>query len=394
MKAMDIVIVGAGVFGITSALELRRRGHAVTVLDPGPVPHPLAASTDISKVVRMEYGDDVQYMEMVEQAIPGFHAWNRELGRPLYHEGGVTMFTRQPMAPGNFEYESYHMLLARGHEPTRIQGADLQRQFPAWSEAYVDGFHHKKGGYVESGRLIAALAQQAHHKGVRFVEGKAASISEGRVTLADSRLLSGDLVIVAAGTWTSLLVPELRPMMRSTGHPVFHLEARDPELFSVPKFCTFMADVAGTGWYGFPYNPIEKVIKVANHGIGLRMHPERDAREVFPEDHARLRSFLAMAFPALADARVVYTRRCVYCDTLDEHFWIDRHPDKPGILVATGGSGHGMKFAPVLGPLIADAVEGVRNPWLDRFRWRDLRPDTTGTEAARHRSTTPRVPGA
>lgn len=386
MKPMDIIIVGAGVFGITSALELRRRGHSVVVLDPGPVPHPLAASTDISKVVRMEYGDDEQYMEMVEVAIPGFKAWNRELGHQLYHEGGVTMFTRQPMAPGNFEYESFQMLLARGHEPTRVQGAEIQRRFPAWSEAYVDGFHHTKGGYVESGRLIAALAQKASAQGVRFVEGKAVGVAEGRVTLMDSRVLSSDLVVVAAGTWTSLLVPELRPMMRSTGHPVFHLDPGDPDLFSVPRFCTFMADVAGTGWYGFPYNPREGVVKVANHGIGLALHPERDERKVYPDDHAHLRAFLAMAFPALADARVVYTRRCVYCDTLDEHFWIDRHPEKPGIVVATGGSGHGMKFAPVLGPLIADAVEGIANPWLKRFKWRDLRPDTAGQEAARHRA--------
>lgn len=386
LKPLNIIVVGAGVFGVTSARELRRRGHAVTVLDPGPVPHPLAASTDISKVVRMEYGDDEQYMEMVEQAIPGFVAWNRDLGRPLYHEGGVTMFTRKPMAPGDFEYESFQMLLARGHEPTRVQGAEIQRRFPAWSEAYVDGFHHARGGYVESGRLIAALAQKAGAAGVRFVEGKAAGVREGRVTLTDSRVLTGDLVVVAAGTWTPLLVPELRPMMRSTGHPVFHLEARDPDLFSAPRFCTFMADVTGTGWYGFPYNPKERVIKVANHGVGLSLHPDRDAREVYPDDHAQLRAFLAMAFPALADARVVYTRRCVYCDTLDEHFWIDYHPAKPGILVATGGSGHGMKFAPILGPLIADAVEGVDNPWLERFKWRDLRPGTAGQEAARHRS--------
>lgn len=385
MTSTDIVVVGAGVFGITSALELRRRGHTVTIVDPGPIPHPLAASTDISKVVRMEYGADVQYMEMVEQALPGFRSWNESLDEVLFHETGVTMFTRGAMAPGQFEYESFHLLLSRGHRPKRLTSGELQRRFPAWSDAYVDGFYHAEGGYVESGRLIAALARQAESIGVRLVEAKVSEVGDGWAMLSDGRRLTAGLILVAAGTWTHLLVPELGPMMRSTGHPVFHLEAPDPESFSPPLFGTFMADVAGTGWYGFPYNPREGVIKVANHGVGLRLHPELDAREVHSEDLAELRSFLAMAFPSLAETRVLYTRRCVYCDTLDEHFWIDKHPEKPGLAVATGGSGHGMKFAPVLGPLIADAVEGVPNSWLERFRWRDLSEATQGEEAARHR---------
>ena len=75
---------------------------------------------------------------------------------------------------------------------------------------------------------------------------------------------------------------------------------------------------------------------------------------------------------------------CLYNDTLDEHFWIDHHPEKEGLSVATGGSGHGFKFGPVLGDLIADVVEGRPNEWADLFRWRELSPDTTGEEASRY----------
>ncbi|HEX9659580.1 MAG TPA: FAD-dependent oxidoreductase, partial [Rhodothermales bacterium] len=105
-----ILIVGGGIFGITAAIELNRRGYDVRVVDPGPIPHPLAASTDISKVVRMEYGKDRQYMEMVEHAIPGWRQWNVTFGAPLYHETGVTMLTREEMRPGGFEYESFQAL--------------------------------------------------------------------------------------------------------------------------------------------------------------------------------------------------------------------------------------------------------------------------------------------
>lgn len=76
----DILIVGGGVFGVTTALALRARGYTVTLIDPGPIPHLLAASTDVSKVVRMEYGADRQYLHMADRSIDGFLAWNEEFG--------------------------------------------------------------------------------------------------------------------------------------------------------------------------------------------------------------------------------------------------------------------------------------------------------------------------
>src|ERR1700737_2378513 len=76
------LVVGAGIFGVTAAIELRKRGHAVRLVDPGPLPHPLAASTDISKVVRLEYGADEPYTALAERAIEGWRRWNRDR-RPL-----------------------------------------------------------------------------------------------------------------------------------------------------------------------------------------------------------------------------------------------------------------------------------------------------------------------
>ena len=90
------------------------------------------------------------------------------------------------------------------------------------------------------------------------------------------------------------------------------------------------------------------------------------------EDIQRLRAFLRESLPSLATAPVVHTRVCVYCDTFDGDFWIADHPDRPGVTVASGGNGHGFKFAPVLGDMIADVVEGESNPWAQRFRWRAL----------------------
>jgi glycine/D-amino acid oxidase-like deaminating enzyme len=114
------------------------------------------------------------------------------------------------------------------------------------------------------------------------------------------------------------------------------------------------------------------------------MHPEGAERAVNPEEERALRAFLAETFPALAGEPITATRVCVYCDTRDEHFWIARDPAREGLVVAAGGSGHGFKFAPVIGDLIADAVDGTANPRLHKFRWRPEIAPTVGEEAARH----------
>ncbi|MEE8523434.1 MAG: FAD-dependent oxidoreductase [Thermoanaerobaculia bacterium] len=389
-RSYDFIIVGAGIYGLTAALELHHRGHRVTVLDPGPVPHPLAASTDISKVVRMEYGTDDDYMVLVDEAIDGWQRWNEELGDTLYHQTGVTMLTRAPMAAGGFEHESYTRLLKHGHRPQRLDAGDIARRFPAWrSDVYVDGFFHARGGFAESGRVVEALAKKARGLGIEIYEGQTAEeILRDGATVTGVRTREGESfsgpVIVCAGAWTPYLLPELQPVMKSTGHPVFHLQTDDRELFSPPDFAVFTADVANTGWYGFPLHPRTGVVKVANHGVGMAIHPEHGERVVTAADEEALRRFLADTFPALAVAPVVYTRRCLYNDTLDEHLWIDRHPELSGLTVGAGGSGHAFKMAPVLGGLVADAAEGRGNRWSSKFCWRQLAAETGGQEAARH----------
>jgi glycine/D-amino acid oxidase-like deaminating enzyme len=121
-------------------------------------------------------------------------------------------------------------------------------------------------------------------------------------------------------------------------------------------------------------------VKVGHHGPGLRVHP--DARGEVADEHVdRARAFLREAIPALAGAPLVERRICLYCDTPDGDFLIDADPDREGLIVAGGGSGHAFKFAPVLGALVADAAEGRSSRWAGRFRWRTACGDRM--EAAR-----------
>ena len=386
---LKIIVIGAGVNGAVAAIELQKRGHGVTLLDPGPLPHPLAASTDISKAVRSCYGADEDYTAMGERAVAGWHQWNAQFGLTLYHEIGVMFLRREEMQPGDYEYETYRVLKQRGHLVERMTPDRLGRKFPAWNpECFPDGVYDPAGGYAESGRVVTELLKVARSLGVELREG--AEFREldlnGRgvkgVVLRDGTRLPADAVVAAMGAWTPHLLPFTQKFFRSTGHPIFHLRPNDIEPFAPRHFPMFGADITGTGFYGFPATN-DGVVKIGIHGPGREMAPDAPERVVLPEEEARLRDFLAWAFPDLASAPIVFTRVCLYCDTNDGDLWIAADPERPGLVVAAGDSGHGFKFAPILGNLIADATEEKENPLLQKFRWRpEVRPGLK-KEAAR-----------
>lgn len=384
----SIVIVGAGIFGLTAALELRARGWRVTVIDPGPVPTPTAASTDISKVVRMDYGADELWTELGRRSLTRWREWNRESGEPLFHEDGFLVLTRAPMQPGGFEFESFQFLARLGEKLERLDSAAVAKRFPAWAaDKYPDGYFNPTGGWAESGTVIAWLATKARREGVQVFEQCAFARlleKESRVVgvrAKDGREFRADLTMLATGAWTPTLLPELADVMWATGQPVLHFRVANPAEWQAPRFPVWAADIGRTGWYGFPALA-DGTLKVANHGPGRRVHPDAP-REVSPDDEPRFRAFLRDTFPALADAPLIGTRLCLYCDTFDGNFWLDHHPQRPGLFVAAGDSGHAFKFAPVLGELIADAVERKQGDAMKRFAWRERR--AIGGEGARAR---------
>jgi glycine/D-amino acid oxidase-like deaminating enzyme len=127
-------------------------------------------------------------------------------------------------------------------------------------------------------------------------------------------------------------------------------------------------DISETGWYGFP-SLEDGTLKVANHGPGSRIHPSERSK-VPAGDEARFRGFFKEYLPSLVDAPRIGSRLCFYADRWNGDLYIDSVPGYEGLTVATGGSGHAFKFAPELGDLIANIVEGVDNAERRRFRWR------------------------
>jgi glycine/D-amino acid oxidase-like deaminating enzyme len=390
-----IIVVGGGINGVTAAIELKKRGHDVVLVDPGPLPHLLAASTDISKAVRAAYGADEDYTALAERSIKLWREWNQEFGTQLYHEVGVMFVRQRELKPGDFEYESFKTLEHRGHKVERLNSARSWKRFPAWNpELYRDGVLELEAGYAESGRVVATLIRRAKSLGIELFEGARFSKLDEKdhgvsgIVVGTGERIASDLVVMTVGAWTPYLLPFTKEFFRASGQPVFHLQPRQPELFAPERFPVFGADITTTGYYGFPINR-DGVVKIANHGPGRKMSPESSKRAVTLEDERNLREFLSSTFPALADAAIVYSRVCMYCDTHDGHFWIARDPDRRGLIIAAGDCGHGFKFAPVLGEIIADVVEEKPNPIRGKFRWRPEVRAGSGTDAARFNPQTP-----
>lgn len=345
-------------------------------------------------MVRMDYGADVFYHELADESIDGWQRWNADWERPLYHPEGFLVLSTTPMRPGTFEYESHRVLTERGHEPPRITSAELAHRFPAWnSELYVDGYHSTRGGWAESGAVVERLGDLCQRAGVvRVVASVTGIATRGScatgVETGGHGTIQGDVVLVCAGAWTAHLLPWLAPVMKTVAQPVLHFGVDDPQQFRSPSFPPFAAETAVTGWYGFPSTSDGRV-KLGHHADGIECSPEQ--RGSVREDHIELaRTFLSRAVPALATAPVVGSRVCLYCDTFDGDLFVAHDPDREGLVVATGGSGHGFKFAPMLGSIIADAVERKNNRWLERFQWRG--PGEPRVEAARHQSNDGREP--
>ncbi len=386
LKSSKIIIVGGGIFGISAARELKKRGHSVIIFDSGPLPNPDASSSDISKTIRADYGADRFYAQLATEAITGWYQWNEESGQPLYEETGNLWLTPHPMTEGQFEFESCRVLSELNYPIEPLGKSEIQERFPTWKEAdYSHGYYNRKGGWAKSTKTVAWLVEKAAEEGVNLQQNNGmtellehAGQVEGIIT-QDGTEHQSDLVIAATGAWTPRLLPWMTETLRSVAQPVYHFQVADPTAYQGTQFPQWGANVSETGWYGFPAQQ-EGILKVAHHGRGIPMN-FGDNQSVSPEMDRKFRDFLSSSFPELRDAPIVKRRLCFYCDSLDGDFWIDHDAGRKNLVIATGGSGHGFKFGPVLGEIIADVAEQKSNPWAHRFRRRSVSKPLT--DAAR-----------
>lgn len=254
---------------------------------------------------------------------------------------------------------------------------------------WTSGWAHAEDGVKFMRKKVEALNRvefkTAEVKRLKFKE----SVVEG-VVLADGSSLTADLTILATGAWTPKLI-DLRGIASATGQVLAYIDISEEEekKFSQPGQPVILCENDGM----FIIPPRDRILKVARHGYGYSNpttipHPERPNESITvslprtilddpnlqipPEGDKACRDFLRKAIPEMGNRPFVHTRLCWYTDTPTGNWLITYHPNYKGLFVATGGSGHGYKFLPIVGERIVDVLEGVDRDDLGkelRQRW-------------------------
>ncbi|MGH2461026.1 MAG: FAD-dependent oxidoreductase, partial [Chloroflexota bacterium] len=272
---MNVGIVGAGIFGLAAALELRARGHEVVVFEQGPVPNPRASSTDTSKTIRRLYGDNATYVALVERAAVTWRRWDEQLGGTIYFPIGQIQIERN-FQPGWRIYDSWQFL--RGRDELRILSADEARaRYPQFGYRDDDTILFDPwGGYLASGEAVAGVARLARDEGVVIREATPVrTIEDGAMAarvVVDGESVAFDRVVAAAGVWLTGLVPAVGRFIRPTFQEMVFFEPADRELFRPGRMPVWGICPEEDGWYGHPLHR-EGWVKVANDLPGATVEP-------------------------------------------------------------------------------------------------------------------------
>ena len=370
---MNICIVGAGIFGMAAALELRNRGHEITLIERGQIPNPEASSTDVSKVIRRTNYPNETYVELVTRAAAQWQEWHNRTSRSIYFHHGALIVSRD-LEADHETHAGWETLNRLGKDVYELTAGEVRERFPQFTVSDEDSiFFDPWAGYLRSGQALEDLAKLADDAGVTTRENALVTAVEDTPSGARVRTESGwkdcDRAVVSAGPWVAELIPEMEKRVRITRQQMAFFAPEDPGPFERTRFPVWMIFSPGNLWYGFPHLH-EGFVKVAEDSKWDDAEVDV-SREPTDEFLAWAREFVARRIPGLSAAPLVGGRSCLYTNMAnmkDEEFVIDWARGCERVLIAGCGCGHGFKFGGAIGPVIADAVEDRENPLGDLFR--------------------------
>jgi sarcosine oxidase len=353
-----VIVVGLGTMGAAAAAELAGRGTRVVGLDRFTPPHDRGAHAGGSRIIRMAYMEGPAYVPLVRESLLRWRELEAETGRQLLHTTGGLMLG----PPGSLAVAGA-LATARAQDLPHelLDAAEVRRRFPAFTPADEEvGLFEEVAGYLRPEAAIAALLDLASNRGAELRTGvtvRGWSTSPGGVRVHfDDGDIEADRLVVTAGAWAPELARLAVPLRVERRLQHFWRPA-DPALFEPGRMPVWIWSFDEDAAYGVP--TVDGVVKAALHFSGEPADPDAGAAPATPEEAHRMRDWLSTRLPSLAKGGWVMAKPCLYTLTPDEHFVLGPHPEHPSVAVACGFSGHGFKFAPVIGAVLADlAVDG------------------------------------
>jgi sarcosine oxidase len=357
MAGYDAIVLGLGGMGSAAAYHLARRGARVLGLEQFGAGHDQGSSHGKTRVIRQAYYEGPDYVPLLLRSYELWHDLEREAGTALLRTTGALYVGAHEVA-----HIAGAELSARTHgiPYEMLSAGEIRARYPVLRpRPGVVGLFEFKAGILVPEQCVATHIDMARRRGadVRLNE-PVLSWTAGRdtVTVRTSRgIYEGGSLVVTAGPWTA-------QVLRDVGLPIrvervvlywFDPRGRREELARLPIYGWDVGDVHA---YGFPYLEGQGV-KVAFHQVYQEATtPQTIRRAVAEDEKARMREFLADFIPDAA-GQVTATATCMYSNTPDSHFIIDRHPAHDRVVFAAGFSGHGFKFCPVVGEVLADLAQ-------------------------------------
>jgi sarcosine oxidase len=373
----DVGIVGLGAMGSMAALELGRRGHRVIGFDRHHPPHQLGSSHGKSRIIREAYFEHPQYVPLVQRAYDRWAALERDAGRPLLVPSGGLMIGRPD---GTLVAGARRSAVEHGLEYEELSAAETRRRFPMFELAGSEvGLFERRAGVLLPESAIEAALGGAGRAGaeLHFDEPVLSWEASASITLTtrDGRY-SVDRLILSAGAWMAGALPRRALPLAVARQTLFWFTPRgDAAAFAPGRMPIFIWEWSPERFfYGFP--DLGDGVKIAIHREGEAVDPDSVKRTAGAGEGDGLREIMAARTPALNGA-LRESAVCLYTNTPDGDFLIDRSPIDRRVIIASPCSGHGFKFAPVVGEVLADLVE-EKVPRFDLSPFRLDRPGISG----------------
>lgn len=355
MRQFDAIVVGLGGMGTATAWQLARRGLRVLGLERFDLGHAMGSSHGLNRIIRLAYFEHPSYVPLLRRAYALWRETEQMAGeRLLTITGGLDAGEEQ----GRLVQGTLASCRAHGLDHRLMNGEEVNRRFPGYRlPPEFAAVHQPDAGFVASERAILAQASLAAAAGAEL-HGRERVVAieplgDGAVVVTDRARYQAARVVVSAGAWIADLVPALAGLAVAERQVLGWFQPRRPELFRQARFPVSNLLAAEGHFYQFPIWGIPGFKIGRYHHLGEQGHADSLSRVPTEADEAILRAAIRAYFPE-ADGAVLRMETCLFTNVADGHFVIDTVPGAPGIIVASPCSGHGFKFASVIGEILAD----------------------------------------